>query len=128
MDQNLCLLLVLTSGGVDKEVGQFLVVVRPSKCTYAVIQHVGKACAAYWRTKEDFARDGVPKIFFDMFPNYGTISQGGWDERKTFEYLYATGTEEGVFGCLARFHQGFFAYGFTVDDAGVLPEKQKQTG
>ena len=97
--------------------------------TYRPVQilEAGSVCA-YWRTKEDFARDGVPKIFFDMFPNYGTISQGGWDERKTFEYLYATGTEEGVFGCLARFHQGFFAYGFTVDDAGVLPEKQKQTG
>ena len=84
----------------------------------------GRVCA-YWRTKEDFARNGIPKIFFNMLPNYGTISQGGWDERKTFEYRYATGTEEGVMGCLARFRQGFFVYGFTVDDAAVLPDEEQ---
>jgi hypothetical protein len=88
----------------------------------------GLVCA-YWRTKEDFARDGVPKIFFDMFPNYGTISQGRRDEQRTFEYLYVTGTEEGVFGCLARFRQGFFAYGFHGWTTPVFcPRNIKQTG
>jgi len=84
----------------------------------------GAACA-YWRTKEDFARGGVPKIFFDMLPSYGTITQGQWNERETFEYRFAIGVDEGVFGCLARFRQGFFVYGFTVDDIAVLPDEER---
>lgn len=84
----------------------------------------GRVCA-FWRTKEDFAQKGVPQIFFDMFPNYGTIAQGQWDERKTFEYRFAFRAEEGVFGCLARFRRGFFAYGFTVDDPAVLPDEEQ---
>jgi hypothetical protein len=84
----------------------------------------GGACA-YWRTKEDFARDGIPKIFFDMLPSYGTISQGQWDEQQTFEYRFAIGADDGVFGCLARFRQGFFVYGFAVGDIAVLPEEER---
>lgn len=30
-----------------------------------------------------------------------------------------------MFGCLARFRQGFFAYGFTVDDAALLPDEEQ---
>jgi hypothetical protein len=81
----------------------------------------GKVFAA-WRTKEDFAKDGVPNIFFEMFAGYGTIAQGKWDERKTFEYRYPTKTVDGIFGCLARFRQGFFVYGFTADDLSLVDQ------
>lgn len=80
---------------------------------------------ASWRTKEDFARNGIPKFFLELLPSYGTISQGRWDERKTFEYRHALNVDEGLFGCLARFRQGFFAYGFTVDKAELLPEAEQ---
>jgi hypothetical protein len=30
-----------------------------------------------------------------------------------------------VFGCLARFRQGFFVYGFAVDDIAVLPDEER---
>jgi hypothetical protein len=81
---------------------------------------------ASWRTKEDFARSGIPKFFLDLLPSYGTISQGQWDEHKTFEYRHAINIEEGLFGCLAKFRQGYFVYGFTVDRAGLLPESERQ--
>lgn len=87
------------------------------------LSNIGRMCA-FWRTKEDFARSGIPKIFFDLLPGYGTIAQGQWNESKTFEYRHAENIGEGLFGCLARFRQGFFACGFTVDDAGRLPETQ----
>src|SRR5262249_26191512 len=70
---------------------------------------------ASWRTKEDFARDGIPQIFFDVFGSYGAIAQGKWDERKTFEYRFPSKTRDGLFGCLARFRRGFFVWGFTMD-------------
>jgi hypothetical protein len=79
---------------------------------------------ASWRTKEDFARDGVPQIFFDMFSGHGAIAQGKWDEQKTFEYRFPTRMDDGLFGCLARFRQGFFVYGFTADNPGVLPQAE----
>jgi hypothetical protein len=81
----------------------------------------GRLCA-FWRTKEDFARDGVPPIFFQMLPGYGTLVQGQWNERETFEYRHAINAQEGLFGCLARFRRGFFAFGFAVTDASVVPE------
>ena len=56
-----------------------------------------------------------------MFGGHGAITQGNWDERKTFEYRYPTLTEKGLFGCIARFRL-FFVYGFTIDDPGLLPE------
>jgi Molybdopterin oxidoreductase Fe4S4 domain/Molybdopterin oxidoreductase len=86
----------------------------------------GRVCA-YWRTKEDFARKGVPQIFFDMLPNYRTIAQGQWDERKTFEYRFAIGAEEGVFGCLARFRASSrMASPSTIPP--YCPMKTKQSG
>jgi hypothetical protein len=84
----------------------------------------GGVCA-YWRTKEDFAQGGVPKMFFDLLPSYGTITQGQWNERETFEYRLPLKAEEGVFGCLARFRRGFFVYGFAVDDVAVLPDEER---
>jgi hypothetical protein len=59
-----------------------------------------------------------------MFASHGAIAQGKWDERKTFEYRFPTKTEDGLFGCLARFRQGFFVYGFTTDDPRLIPETE----
>ena len=81
---------------------------------------------ASWRSKEDFARSGIPSFFLDLLPSYGTISQGQWDERQTFEYRHALNIEEGLFGCLARFRRSYFVFGFTVDAADVLPESERQ--
>jgi len=84
------------------------------------LKDAGCFCA-FWRTKEDFARDGIPKIFFEMLPGYGTLIQGQWNEKETFEYRHAVNQQEGVFGCLARFRRGFFTYGFAVADANKVP-------
>ena len=81
---------------------------------------------ASWRSKEDFARSGIPSFFLDLLPSYGTISQGQWDERQTFEYRHALNIEEGLFGCLARFRRSYFVYGFTVDAADVLPASERE--
>jgi hypothetical protein len=79
----------------------------------------GRFCA-FWRSKEDFAR-GIPSMLFDMLPNYGTLLQGRWNERETFEYRHAINAAEGLFGCLARFRHGYFVCGFTATDAAKLP-------
>jgi hypothetical protein len=80
--------------------------------------------SAYWKSKEDFARDGVPQILLDMLPGYGTLLQGKWDERETFEYRHAMNTQDGLFGCLARLRRGLFVTGFAVTNAGVLPSTE----
>jgi hypothetical protein len=76
---------------------------------------------ASWRSKEDFLRDGIPKIFFELLPSYGTLTQGRWSESETFEYRHASNTEAGLFGCFARFRRGLFIFGFAAADASVLP-------
>jgi len=76
---------------------------------------------ATWRTKEDFAKDGVPQVLLDMLPEYGTLTQGKWDERETFEYRHARNANEGLFACLAKLRRGLFVSGFAVADASVLP-------
>jgi hypothetical protein len=87
------------------------------------LSNVG-AVYASWRTKEDFTRDGIPSFFLDMLPGYGTIMQGSWNERETFEYRHAVNEKDGLFGCLARFRQGYFVYGFAVADAACLPSDE----
>jgi hypothetical protein len=47
-------------------------------------------------------------------PQYGTLTQGRWDESKTFEYRYDTGSPLGLFGCLARFRRGLYVMGFAA--------------
>jgi len=75
---------------------------------------------ATWRTKEDFAKKGVPPSLLDMLPEYGTLMQGKWDERETFEYRHARNVEEGLFACLARFRRGLFITGFAAADANTV--------
>jgi hypothetical protein len=84
------------------------------------LSNAGRFCA-FWRSKEDFVRDGIPSIFFEMLPKYGTLIQGHWNERETFEYRHDINVDEGLFGCFARFRQGFFVFGFAATNASVLP-------
>ena len=79
----------------------------------------GRVCA-YWKTKEDFAREGIPPRLLAIMPKYGTLIQGKWDERQTFEYRYDSNMETGLFGCFARLRRGLFVGGFTVTDASVI--------
>lgn len=76
----------------------------------------GGLVSAHWRSKEDFAKDGVPPILFELFPDYGTLVQGKWNAAETFEYRYAVNEPGGLFGCLARFRTGLFVTGFAIMD------------
>jgi hypothetical protein len=79
----------------------------------------GRVCT-FWRSKEDFARDGIPFRLLEMFPFYATLAQGTWDERKTFEYRYDLNAKNGLFGCIAKLRQGLFMIGFAVTNAEEL--------
>jgi hypothetical protein len=71
----------------------------------------GLVCA-FWKTKEDFSRNGIPQAILDCLPDYGTLMQGKWSEHKIFEYRHAMNRSEGLFGCLARLRNGLFVIGF----------------
>ncbi len=77
--------------------------------------------SAIWRTKEDFAKSGIPKELMDIFPKYAKLQQGKWDTSKDFEYRYDFNSAEGLFGCLARFRTGLYITGFAVKDTGTIP-------
>jgi hypothetical protein len=59
-------------------------------------------CCAMWRSKEDFARDGIPPFILEMLSRYGAIMQGRWNESETFEFRHESNAAEGLFACLAR--------------------------
>lgn len=80
-------------------------------------------CCAFWRTKEDVARGGIPHMLLDILPEYDTLIQGRWNEHKTFEYRHARNQEDGIFGCFARFRR-LFAIGFAVADGQALPAEE----
>jgi hypothetical protein len=71
--------------------------------------------SAYWKTKEDFARSGVPRELLELFPEYGTLTQGRWNESETFEYRRAISRDDGLFGFFARLRRGLFISGFVLD-------------
>ena len=79
---------------------------------------------SFWRTKEDFARDGIPKGILDILPNYASLRQGAWDESKTFEYRHAANSDEGLFACLLKLRAGIFVVGITVEDQAKLPANE----
>jgi hypothetical protein len=56
-----------------------------------------------------------------MMPEYGTLIQGRWNERETFEYRHASNAEHDLFACLAKLRRGLFVAGFTVTDAKIIP-------
>lgn len=80
----------------------------------------GGLCA-FWKTKEDFARDGIPPYLFQIMPDYGTLVQGQWNERETFEYRHAVNAKDGLFACLAKLRTGLFIVGIAATDASFLP-------
>jgi hypothetical protein len=82
----------------------------------------GGLCA-FWKTKEDFARDGIPPYLLKIMPDYGTLVQGQWNARETFEYRYAVNAKDWLFGCLAKLRRGLFIAGFASADASVLPSE-----
>jgi hypothetical protein len=81
-------------------------------------------CCAMWVSKEDLARGGIPEFVLQMLPRYGTLIQGRWDERETFEFRHQSNDGEGLFGCLARLRRRFFVMGFAVVDGSVLPSTE----
>jgi len=78
--------------------------------------------SAYWRTKEDFAKDGIPKELLEMMHLYGTLEQGKWTAREAFEYRFNVNEDTGLFMCLARLRGGLFVCGFVASDGTALPE------
>jgi len=80
--------------------------------------------SAIWRTKEDFAKSGIPKELLEIFPRYATLRQGRWDTSKDFEYRFDLNGAEGIFGCLARFRTGLYITGFAIKDADALPREE----
>jgi len=70
--------------------------------------------SAKWRTKEDFAKDGIPKDLLQMMNRYGTVQQGQWNERETFEYRFEVNEKDGLYICLARLRGGLFVGGFAA--------------
>jgi hypothetical protein len=79
----------------------------------------GGLCA-FWKTKEDFARDGISPYILQIMPDYGTLVQGQWSARETFEYRHAINAKDGLFACLAKLRKGLFVTGFAATDANIL--------
>jgi hypothetical protein len=76
--------------------------------------------SAIWRTAEDFSRKGIPPLLLDMMQRYGTLQQGKWNERETFEYRYEVNENDGLFACLAKLRGRFFIAGFAVTDPDLM--------
>jgi hypothetical protein len=81
--------------------------------------------SAIWRTKEDFAKSGVPKELLEIFPKYAALQQGRWDTSKDFEYRFDLNETDGFFGCMARFRTSLYITGFAFKDADALPAEMK---
>jgi hypothetical protein len=81
----------------------------------------GGVCA-YWKSKEDFARNGIPEPLLKILPRYGTLVQGKWNESKTFEYRHDINPDQGLFGCFVRLRGRFFIGGFAVADLHTIPD------
>lgn len=82
--------------------------------------------SALWRTKEDFARQGVPKELLELFPRYATLQQGTWNTSEDFEYRFDLNGADGIFGCVARFRTSLYVTGFAVRNGNVLPPEARQ--
>jgi hypothetical protein len=82
--------------------------------------------SAIWRSKADFAKKGVPKDLFVIMKRYGTLQQGKWNARETFEYRFEVNKEDGLFACMARLRGGLFVAGFAAKHATMLPSDEAQ--
>jgi hypothetical protein len=88
------------------------------------LPNTGCLCA-FWRTKEDVAAAGVPKIVLDIMTRYATLEQGAWNERDTFEYRYELNQDNGLFAFMAKLRNTLYVIGFAATDSGVIPEHDK---
>jgi hypothetical protein len=79
----------------------------------------GRICA-YWRSKEDIRKGGLPPILFEMMNRYGTLEQGKWNTHEIFEYRFEVNENDGLFACLARLRGALFVTGFAVKDAQAI--------
>jgi len=66
-----------------------------------LLPNTGRFCA-YWRTKEDALRGGIPVQLLEMMNLYGTLEQGKWRTSETFEYRYELNSDERLFAFVAR--------------------------
>jgi len=85
----------------------------------SVVPRTG-AVTAYWRAKEDFQIGAIPKNLLELFDQQGTIAQGKWNERETFEYRYGCNKKDMLFGFVARCRAGLFFIGFAIDERTKL--------
>jgi hypothetical protein len=85
------------------------------------LSDTGRIYANWRRPNEDFACAGISQELLQMFPEYGTLVQGKWDEGQTFEYRHAKNRLEGLFGYVAKFRKGLFILGFAVEKAEIVP-------
>jgi hypothetical protein len=76
--------------------------------------------SGFWRTKEDFGREGIPAMLLEMMKQYGTLEQGKWNTREVFEYRYEINEKDGLFACLSRFRGNLFVTGFATRDGSQL--------
>lgn len=83
------------------------------------LSNVGRV-SAYWRTKEDFARDGLPHGLLDLMARYGTLGQGKWNTAEVFEYRYDFNGQEDLLGCFARLRGGLYILGFAIGNAALI--------
>jgi hypothetical protein len=83
------------------------------------LPNAGRICA-YWRSKEDVLRGGVPSMLLEMMTQYGTLEQGKWNASEVFEYKFARNENDGLFAFLARARNAFYIGGFAVEDASVI--------
>jgi hypothetical protein len=79
----------------------------------------GGVCS-YWRSKEDFAKGGIPSTLLEIMRRYGTLEQGRWNAREIFEYRFELNEKDALFACLARLRGGLYVVGFTVENTDVL--------
>lgn len=75
---------------------------------------------ARFKTKEDFASNGIPEELFQILPRYKTIQQGRWNERETFEYRFDINKSDGLFGCLIKLRKSLYIVGFAATNAANL--------
>jgi hypothetical protein len=85
------------------------------------LPNTGRVCA-YWRTKEDLPRGGVPPMLLEMMNQYGTLEQGKWKASEVFEYRFERNEKEGLFAFLARLRGSLYIAGFAIEDANAISQ------
>jgi len=81
--------------------------------------------SAIWRTKEDFAKLGIPQELLEIMPRYSTLQQGKWDTSEDFEYRFDVNTKDGLIGCFARLRTGLYVTAFAIANENLLPQEDR---